>query len=1456
MDGPLMRKINGKLFLALLVAGVVLAGGVVVVHHFQYQRIAQALKWQAQHAEEQGRHRDNASYLQRYLEFNPHDNAERARLARLWASDAFPAGSKARWNAVTQMDQVLRDDDDPNLRRLLVKVALEIGDRRHAKEHIEHLLSRRDLDARLAADRDLRDREKPLPPALARPDEATGELEGFWGQLLDDINEQPVEAIHCYRLAVRHAPAQQSNYVHLANLLRRYNERDPSKRQKNVAEADQVIDDLVKRNGDAFDSYLARWRYRREFDLLAVRETAGSPRSQNDVKVPLDTAAEDVRAALKRKPESIEVLLAAADMERLYGRAAAEDRARSEAQRRASLKEHRNRALGYLKRGLDLAGHNEALAGDNGKFLLLWHKGNLLLDDVDLMRAQAEEDGQPFVAPAGLRADISALIELVRRSQMPAAADYMSGRLLVHERQWAEAARMLERARALMSTQPDLALQADLYLGQCYEKLEEHAQMFKAFERVAQRDPTSVAAQLGMAAARWAQGQDSAARTHYDVLIRHDSVPARAWVDIARLEIQRQVKSDAPNWSEVDRMLDKAHKHFPHGNLEVTLLRAEVILRKGQPDRARRLLEAERDRHPKDAELWSALADLALRQKKPQRARSLLDDARKELGDGVGLRLAEARYLAAVEGKKAAAKIAELAGNRGRLKEDDQARLLSGLADVLVRQDDLVGARTLWRSLAALPGQRNNLRLRMLLFDQAMKEGDEEGMKQTLEAIRSVEQSAGTYHRYGQALLLIWKARRADGDDRRGLLAKARKELDRVLSQRPSWPPVFKARAEIAELSGTPDLAIKELQAAVTNGDNTLATIQRLAMLLADHKREDEARALAERVKGMLRTSSELGRLLVLIDLREGKIDQALEQMNQVVPQDSKDPKMLVWVAGVLAEAGRFTEAEKKLDAAIALGGEAAPWVAKVRLLVGRKRRDDALALIAQAKPKLARMKDGALGLARCYDAVNQPKQALRYYERALEASSDDPTTVRAIAEAHLSAGRASHAEPLLRRLADGRVNGSSAETQTWAQGALAMTLASGTDYQRFKEALGRVGLKLDEKGRLPEGAATREAATELQRARARVLASQSQRQYRKAAIDLFLALERRGALTADDQFVLAILLDQEGQAARSEQRLRDLVIQRQTQTPRYLSHYAMTLIARKRDLDSARKYIDMLKKLEHDREVGANGFGSVDLEARLLEAEGKGDKALALLRKHIGREGAAAEEVLLVLGSLSRQKRYQDAFALCEKTWEEGKCSPEAVGAVSVGLLGVMKPAATDAQVRALEKHLQAAVAKKPDSPVLLMHLATLYDKRGEYDQAAEMYQKVLRREKSNVVALNNLAWLLALRSGDAHKALDHINTAINGMGRRADLLDTRAMVHLSLKQPERALADLEEAVTEAPTPVRLYHLARVHHENKEPSRARETLRRAREKGLDVALLHPVEQQAARELLAEYGMR
>src|SRR6185437_9244003 len=105
---------------------------------------------------------------------------------------------------------------------------------------------------------------------------------------------------------------------------------------------------LVKNNRLSADAYLTRWRYRRDFGLITLQKAKTAATQENQVT--LKEAANDVESALQRAPESVDTLLAAADLERLEAQAALLDSASAEAKEKKR-QEHRDKALTYLSQG-------------------------------------------------------------------------------------------------------------------------------------------------------------------------------------------------------------------------------------------------------------------------------------------------------------------------------------------------------------------------------------------------------------------------------------------------------------------------------------------------------------------------------------------------------------------------------------------------------------------------------------------------------------------------------------------------------------------------------------------------------------------------------------------------------------------------------------------------------------------------------------------------------------------------------------------------------------------------------------------------------------------------------------------------------------------------------------------------------------------------------------------------
>lgn len=118
-------------------------------------------------------------------------------------------------------------------------------------------------------------------------------------------------------------------------------------------------------------------------------------------------------------------------------------------------------------------------------------------------------------------------------------------------------------------------------------------------------------------------------------------------------------------------------------------------------------------------------------------------------------------------------------------------------------------------------------------------------------------------------------------------------------------------------------------------------------------------------------------------------------------------------------------------------------------------------------------------------------------------------------------------------------------------------------------------------------------------------------------------------------------------------------------------------------------------------------------------------------------------------------------------------------------------------------------------------------------------------------MVALNNLAWVLAADPKNAEKALDLVARATREGGLTGDLLDTRARVRVTLKQFDLAERDLAEAIGHEPTPLRWFHVAvlRTSQTPPQPVEAGKAFEEAKRRGLTERSIHPADLATYRAL-------
>jgi tetratricopeptide (TPR) repeat protein len=133
----------------------------------------------------------------------------------------------------------------------------------------------------------------------------------------------------------------------------------------------------------------------------------------------------------------------------------------------------------------------------------------------------------------------------------------------------------------------------------------------------------------------------------------------------------------------------------------------------------------------------------------------------------------------------------------------------------------------------------------------------------------------------------------------------------------------------------------------------------------------------------------------------------------------------------------------------------------------------------------------------------------------------------------------------------------------------------------------------------------------------------------------------------------------------------------------------------------------------------------------------------------------------------------------------------------------------ASDADYARAADLIAAARAAAPGSADLAVSTADLLDARGQYDAAIAAYREILAKDPGKPLALNNLAWLLALHANQPDEAVALADRAIAVVGPVDIYLDTRGVAHLRAGRPQQAVSDLTAGLEQAQRPDTLFHLA-----------------------------------------------
>ena len=114
------------------------------------------------------------------------------------------------------------------------------------------------------------------------------------------------------------------------------------------------------------------------------------------------------------------------------------------------------------------------------------------------------------------------------------------------------------------------------------------------------------------------------------------------------------------------------------------------------------------------------------------------------------------------------------------------------------------------------------------------------------------------------------------------------------------------------------------------------------------------------------------------------------------------------------------------------------------------------------------------------------------------------------------------------------------------------------------------------------------------------------------------------------------------------------------------------------------------------------------------------------------------------------------------------------------------------------------------PDNAMTMRDLGQLYDELGRKDSAKQFYERALKLDPTDPLALNNLAYLLAQNNGDLNIALDYAQKAKQRLPTYGEITDTLGWIYLKKNLTDNAIDNFRSLVAQNPSsPTYHYHYA-----------------------------------------------
>ncbi len=1434
----------------LLGAAVALVCVAVPAGYWRYktalEQTAGTLLERAAELEQEQEWDEATAYYQRYLIINPDDSDALARMAEAYGrGDQTPA----RLNRVNMMlYRVLgqaSESDQNELRLQLAENLLRLGSFQQAMAEAKQV-DGAELQPRRRKTIALAKIALVGVDSSVRRRDAVDELLAVSAELPGDV-----ELISASAVALRRFGGD----AELADL------EAPTR-------ADQLMDRLVELKPDDADARLARHRYRLQYQLAGAND--------------------DLQAALKSAPDNVDALFFSA-IANLAGPSGSSELEQAETQLRRviELEPRDHRAYLALAALMEQAGR----ADQAEELLRKGHKPtgnninlNLSLVDLELRGSQWEKAEQTLQELDRQSAASLVQLEPSQRRRLENRLRLSHARRDLGREETDAAAAKLRTIYlsedAASGSQPTLEwVQATQLLASLHGlkgEWDQAAEYAKILARARPNDPAVIAA---AAEALLKSGSPTAAVEILDEFSSSANQNGALLLRRVQSHLAQQLGL-APaerNWSEFDRAL-RAAKAQDEPPWELLFCEADFLLARGDEGAAAALIRTGEEKYGDQLRFWKSAAQLYSRLQ-------LAEDMTRALAkhEGLGPPAVEqaalhAALLAGEGDYDAADKLLQAATASAspaeRQRIERQRVETQALAGNLAEAQKLVAA-----VIDADPKERSVLGLGIEI---ALAAGDVEAAEGWEKKLDAADPN-GSLAPYWRARRLLINFEQLSFEEKE----KVKSTIAAVRTDRPRWYPVVSLGAQLADMTGDERQALADYQLAVDLGDRRPATLERLATLLYEKRRFEEAEKCLSLMAANAATAPFVNAMSIELAVKQDQTAAAIKVARERVEKFPQDVPRRLFLANLLFRAGEKDDAEAVFrEGTKQFPADDRVWSGLITALAKSGKSGEArqsLTELTQSSAVPTRQR--LIAAAHGYELLGDLAAAQQQYEAAI---ADQPGDARiGLSYARILARRSpSAARPAYEKVlqADPR--------NVDARRELAMLLASTgeeADWNRATQLLNEldasVGTGDDHRLRAlllsQRGRARAERIANCQTARQileRQIEGESADEALRSRLLLAQTLEREAALSGEEALIAAaaeqfrMIINTGSPSAELLSRYIEFMLRNGSAAAANGQANSPAIAPNQELLTEAEAALEQLRRLHVSDNDGIDAL-AVAYAARILNAKGEPEQAhemiaafaaetpagatpeaeskrLLTIGRLYGLIGAHAEaeawyrklaEVtptanMLVIQALADQGKRSDAARFCLEA-ASGPLAPDL--AMMLAYVMTVPDGNAPEDFAEADAALDAAISSDNAPVQLLQATAVMRASRRDYDAAIGIFRRILTVDPDNELALNNLATLLAERPNQLAEALELIERAVGLSGRQPSLLDTQGTIHVKMGNAAPAIECLEEATASGIADARYYlHLAAAYQLAQRTPEAAKMLLEARNFGIEKFVL------------------